>query len=369
MNSSRTNLYILGGFIVFAALFSALIFIPRWQALIYENKVKEHINNINDAKDRAAAIKDIELYENSARLTIAQIVGGLVLLAGLYFTHQNLKIAQENLKNAEEGKLTDRFSKGIEMLESDKLGIRLGGISALEGVALASQKDHWTVMEILTAFVREKAPYIPVETENPPEPSQSGTREDIQAIMTVIGRRKWRETEILDINLEGVNLAGCRLWKADLSKAYLSKANLNGAYLNQANLSEANLSGAYLSGANLSKANLSEANLNGATLSKAGLIEANLNGAVLSKANLSGAYLKEADLRKVYLSETDLSGAFLYGANLNGARFITINQITSASAFQKAKLPPEIEKELKEWQAKQAEENQSASEVSSGDEK
>ncbi|HEX8738159.1 MAG TPA: pentapeptide repeat-containing protein, partial [Pyrinomonadaceae bacterium] len=293
MNPSRTNLYILVGIIVFAALFSALIFIPRWQASIYERKVTEHINNISDAKDRAAAIKDIELYENSARLTIAQIVGGLVLLAGLYFTYQNVvaaqnnaKTAQENLRITEEGKLTDRFSKAVEMLGSDKLEVRLGGIYALERIARDSQKDHWTVMEVLTAFVRENSHKL-LEGQ-PPET----LREDIQAIMTVIGRREWRETERLDINLERVNLNGCKLWKANLSKAYLSEANLNGAYLRDADLSRTNLSMADLNGADL----------NGANLNKAILFAADLTEADLHRANLN------ADLREANLNDADLSG-------------------------------------------------------------
>ena len=51
--------------------------------------------------------------------------------------------------------MTDRYTKAIEQLGSDKLDVRIGGIYALERVARDSARDHPTVMEVLTAFIRE----------------------------------------------------------------------------------------------------------------------------------------------------------------------------------------------------------------------
>src|SRR5262249_13348845 len=103
-----------------------------------------------EPKDRIQFEKDVVAAENSARVTLAQILGGFALLVGLYFTYKNIKVA-------EEGKLTERFSKAVELLGSEKLDVRLGGIYALERIARDSLKDHWTVMEVLTAFVREQS--------------------------------------------------------------------------------------------------------------------------------------------------------------------------------------------------------------------
>ena len=60
--------------------------------------------------------------------------------------------------------LTDTFSKAVEQLSSDKMELRLGGLYTLErlaGEVLDSPRDadrnlYWTVMETLTAFVRER---------------------------------------------------------------------------------------------------------------------------------------------------------------------------------------------------------------------
>ena len=51
--------------------------------------------------------------------------------------------------------MTDRYTKAIEQLGSDKLDVRIGGIYALERIARDSARDHPTVMEVLTAFIRE----------------------------------------------------------------------------------------------------------------------------------------------------------------------------------------------------------------------
>ena len=87
----------------------------------------------------------------------------------------------------------DRYSRAIEQLGSDNLDIRIGGIYALEGIALESSKHHPTVMEVLTAFIREHS-----QEQWPPSDDPAGggkersTRPDIQAALTVVrapGRR------------------------------------------------------------------------------------------------------------------------------------------------------------------------------------
>jgi hypothetical protein len=45
----------------------------------------------------------------------------------------------------------------VEQLGSDKLEVRLGGIYSLERISKESPDDYWTVMENLTAFVRERS--------------------------------------------------------------------------------------------------------------------------------------------------------------------------------------------------------------------
>ena len=334
INFLSRNLYVIGAIILAFILILLLWKVPQWQSNAYRgNFTDEEIQKLSP-QEKIQLERNAADIENATRLTLAQIIGGLVLLVGLYFTYQNVKAAQDNAKTAqenikltqenlritEEGKLTERFSKAVELFGSEKIDIRLGGIYALERIARDSQKDHWTVMEILTAFVRENS-HKKEEDISP--------REDIQAIMTVIGRRKWSETETQRLNLEEVNLTKYALTEANLRRTNLFSANLIRADLTRADLIEVNLRGADLHDAFLNGADLSKADLSNANLSNAYLIEVNLSGAFLIGANLSGA---------------NLSGANLSGANLSGAEFITSEQILSANNAKKAILPTKLEK-------------------------
>lgn len=342
MKLSTKKFYILGGVIIALLFLLILLVIPQWQSKAYRANFPPEVIEKLTPQERINLEKNAADIENSTRLTIAQIVGGLALLAGLYFTYQNVKTAQDNLRITEQGKLTERFSKAVELLGSDKLDIRLGGIYALERIARDSNKDHWTVMEVLTAFIRENAPYIPNQEEKTPEEEIPKPREDIQAIMTVIGRRKWSDMERQVLNLQEVDLAGCVLVDANLNKANLWHSNLYCAKMVGANLNSAYLSFANLELASLNSANMEYANFHSASLIRANLHSANLSRAKLIQTNLTHANLSDADLRE---------------ANLKMAQFITLEQLLSARFFEEALLSPRLEKELKEWQAKQAKEN------------
>lgn len=364
MKFSTKILYIAGSIVSASILICILWFFPRWQSAAYMERFPPEVLQELKPAERVQLEKNAAEIENSNRVTIAQIVGGLALLSGLYFTYLNVRTAQDNLRITEEGKLTERFSKAVELLGSDKLDVRLGGIYALERIARDSQKDHWAVMEVLTAFVRENShrklvAEIDQEQKNAvttdrgkdvSEAENGKPREDIHAIITVIGKREWRATEKQSLNLQGLylskfNLSGLDLSNANLSETNLSRTNLSRTILSGTNLCEADLfsadlfsadlRNANLSEANLSEANLNEADLSGADLSessllKSKLINTNLKSAILYKANLSRANLDRANLysanlREAYLSWTNLSGANLYSANLSEANLYSAN--------------------------------------------
>lgn len=151
-------------------------------------------------------------------------------------------------------------------LGSDRLDVRLGAIYALERIMIDSVGDHPTIVEVLAAFVRECTPAAASGPDldaggHPEQHPRPAT--DLQAAVTVLGRRPAGRTERGRVNLTRANLAG-----ADLTGAALAGAGLAGA-----NLFHANLAGADLGGADLTLADLGCANLAGATL--AGAMPAN----------------------------------------------------------------------------------------------
>ena len=83
----------------------------------------------------------IATLENQYHTTLAQILGGGAVVIGIYFGWKNYLTAQENLKTAQEGQITDRFTRAVDQLGAkDKDGkpvfeVRLGAIYALEGIA------------------------------------------------------------------------------------------------------------------------------------------------------------------------------------------------------------------------------------------
>src|SRR6516165_12078977 len=148
-------------------------------------------------------------------LTAAAIgVGGTVIvgIAGFWAsvrnTNKTTALALRAVELTEQGQVTDRYTKAIEQLGSDKLDVRIGGIYALERIALDSPRDHPTVFEVLAAFVREhSAEQWPPEKERGAELSERATRPDVQAVMSVIGRREVSH-DGGQIDLTGVNLTG-----------------------------------------------------------------------------------------------------------------------------------------------------------------
>ena len=130
---SKTYLSIFGIlFLISIYIFIYLIQqIPHWQVAQFG------INNSTE----------VAQLENSYRATLAQILGGSAVAIGIYFAWKNLKVAQE-------GQITERFTRAVNQLGSRKIEIRLGGIYALERISKESDKYYWIVMKILTAYVR-----------------------------------------------------------------------------------------------------------------------------------------------------------------------------------------------------------------------
>jgi len=278
--------------------------------------------------------RDVPALVNEYRRTWAQILGGLALLLGLYFTWRTLQVNRE-------GQITERFTRAIDQLGKVEDGtkrfeIRIGGIYALERIARESEEDYWPIMEVLTAYVRHNSHWPHGQIRSLQDVRELVARgfdlkevvpdrvePDIEAIMTVLRRRagSYGSGEPQPLNLSDTNLAKVDLREANLSYAYLPGAYLFVANLWRAVLSNAKLWDARLYGANLTgEASLIGADLTGAQLWRANLKEATLIAAILKKAEFLQADLSEANLGLANLEGADLTRADLSGANLGSAK-------------------------------------------------
>jgi uncharacterized protein YjbI with pentapeptide repeats len=334
--------------IVTIALLSLTI-IPHWQVSQF---------GINNTVDKVN-------YENQYRATFAQILGGIAIGIGLYYTWRRVTIAENELKISQEGQITERFTRAIDQLGAiNQLGnpaieIRLGGIYALEGIANESEKYYLQIIEILTAYVRMNS-YIREEDYKNLDFEELSNRAyldsdirlkdspEIQAIVTVISRRKnflgagefsgleFQKTYLRAANFTGtttnkiytfkrsdreVHLEGAFFYQADLIGADFERAQLKGANFYNAYLTRAYFINANLQGAKIEWAHLERASFEGANLEEASFDWSQLHGAIFVKAYLKGTRFYAADLIYAMFNEANLENATFGGANLENATF------------------------------------------------
>jgi uncharacterized protein YjbI with pentapeptide repeats len=320
--------------------------------------------------------------------TAAQLLGGAILLIGLYWTAKNVEVNRE-------GQITERFTRAIEQLgETDDTGrprleIRLGGIYALERIARDSDKDYGPIMEVLTAYLRENARRPPerpdalpmtqqeIDDEMAEElfasrvPGEPRPRADIQAVLTVLGRRSPRrhfvEPERLDLrgvdlrhtdleglhfehamfqfadfrnaNLDYTHLEDSYLGMAQMEHVRLHSTRLTGAWFAQTHLNHANFSGVRFRDSHFSDCFLTGANFQNADLQRTSFLGATLDGANFRKAHLEEAIFTNMDVGRARFDGAHLEGTYLRGADLRRARGLTNEQIAVAITDEDTQLP------------------------------
>ena len=233
-------------------------------------------------------------------------------------------VATRQAETAQRSLLNERYQKGAEMLGSEGLSVRLGGIYALWRLAEEYPEEYYILtMHLFCAFVRDPtrkaveaglidgglftsdAEFTSGEEEADEEDGIARpprVRDDVQAIIDLIRKRSEKHITVereadFRLDLRAAKLRFASLASMSLARTLLVKADLSNAILNGTILSGANLYNAVLSGANLEDVNLRGAILKGADLSEAnlknckGLTREQLDGAVAPDApppNLTG---------------------------------------------------------------------------------
>jgi uncharacterized protein YjbI with pentapeptide repeats len=302
---------------------------------------------------------------------------GLTALVALLFTWMSVDQARTELRIAQQGQITNRFTAAINNLGSNSEDVRLGGIYALQRIMLDSARDQPTILSVLSAYARRHAPLpaggfakVPEDVVAVPPPT------DVQAVLSVLADRSIdhdKRAGLLDFH--GTDLRGATVvargkkpsatggmaWSpgapksrapfrmADFSEADLRYSQFNGvdvrdAYFLHSNLAGASfddvdLSHAQIESADLTRTTISQANLTGAYLTSVKLHKAeldtavNLTKATLLTADLTDALLDGANLHNAALIGANLRGASLTYANLHGARLSNVDQEALADEF------------------------------------
>ena len=275
---------------------------------------------------------------------IGLVIAGLIALPLAIWRSM---VAQKQVDVAQQSLLNERYQQGAEMLGSDVLSVRLGGIYALRRLAEEHPEQyHIQAMRLLCAFVRNPTKDTVVQT-GMNDPEEGPPREDVQVAMNTIcacheinagpdSSTKWNSVTRFWLDLRDADLRGVQLQRVNLlvkpslpgsTYAEVSNSHIGGADFARAQLHSARMDYGKFPGANFENTNLSGAHLLGADLSRASLFHASLSGIVLVGANLSGAWLAGANL-----SGADLTAANLSGARLYGVQGVTQSQLDQATA-------------------------------------
>lgn len=265
-------------------------------------------------------------------LTLAALVGTLI---GLPLAGYRSWIANKQLRLMERGQRDERFQKAADMIGSQTLSTRLGGIFALERLSTEFPEEyHVQVMKQLCAFSRchgneltgdgkvlQNSDFFAVVSEfaakrvetaefnEQANDQPSAVFPDVEAATRVIGSRGSVQKGIeenakgFQIDLCGAILNNASLWNCNLSNTQLMKANLRNAKLLGANFSNATVSGAIFHSAILPSADFTEAIADSACFEHAMLSGANFTNAQLWRANLNGASISGAKLTNTALGD------------------------------------------------------------------
>jgi uncharacterized protein YjbI with pentapeptide repeats len=285
--------------------------------------------------------------EDLGRSRTAYLAGlaGLLAAVGAFYTHRNFVLGRDQFKLSSKvaaqthqldqaRQITERFSRAIEHLGTEKSEVQLGGIYALERIARDSPEDHPQVVEVLTAYLRSHTTRDPTEDRPldwPPVHSSKLPKPppDVQSVLSVLGRRKVEQDlpgtvmNLAQLDLEGLVLEKdkARFPGADLSDVMLRRAQLAGADLANARLVDAKLEWSFLAEACLCGTSVSGADFNNATLTRADFTKASGRGLHLMRSDLTGAKVAHVDwigarLDEAVILSTDFSHAILERAML-----------------------------------------------------
>ena len=227
------------------------------------------------------------------------------------------KIAQEQVVLAQSQLMIHRFQMASEMLSSELLATRIGGIYALMRLAENRPEEfHIQTMELFCAFLRNPPPY-PVPHE--------GVHDDIHTILQLLKRRSESSLQLekeqrFHLNLQKAQLTGTALRGSKFANADFDGADLSDVYAEMSDFSHASLRHCKLREGRFGPAKFFLATLFYSDLSRSNFQAADFRRANFHFVNLTDSSLKYADLTGAHISATNLTGASLCLADLSGAR-------------------------------------------------
>lgn len=276
--------------------------------------------------------------EADLRSSLIQLLGGGILVTGLYFTARGFSLTRE-------GHITDRYAKAIEQIGTTNADVRIGGIYALERIARDSQDDRETVIDVLSTYIREHT------KKGHRTPSDEKIGADVQAALLVVARRPGVETERRRLDFYCAGLNDADFAAGDFRGAMFDYGRLDNAHFGGALLDGADLSFCKARGAAFTHTSAQNAHFVNATFSHGWFLNANLENADFSGCDLTSSDfgrrydehgappLPPAVLTNARFTKANLKGTILRGVDLRTLTGLTPDQLREAITDENTLLP------------------------------
>ena len=236
---------------------------------------------------------------------------------GLWLAHQRTMSLSGQTENEAARRVTDAFTKAVELLGHESIAVRQGGIYALGRLASEAEGEHPKIMDIVAAYIRDMSvQHIEREIAKhlPPEKAASDEAEESMQMVEMHHRReniiRWLASNLpMPIDLDAA-IAVIRERRVefdreptserghifDLSNAFLFNADFSRTSLARVNLSDCRFYGCLFVGTTLAGSNIAKSDFKGSDMEDAKFDNADIRGVDLSEArNLTQAQVDSAD--------------------------------------------------------------------------
>ena len=206
------------------------------------------------------------------------LAGAGIAPLALWLAYKRTSSLSDQIDNESARRVTDAFTKAVELLGNTDPAVRQGGIAALGRLAKENESEHPKIIDIVAAYIRHRSP----AKSDASRPERLDI--DIDAAVAVIRDRNREFDKTLKEGDYLFDLSGCYLVNADLSLA---------------NLVRVNLTDCVFQGCLFRKSDLSEADMNGSEFPESEFQGTKLDGADIGDADFSKAseeYLTQAQL-------------------------------------------------------------------------
>ena len=254
------------------------------------------------------------------RQSVLLAVGGLIALVGVVVTVTRLYLEREADRRAEaahdlerDENRTSRYATAIEQLGSERAEIQLGGIYALERLAIDSLADRHVIGAVLAAFLRTRAK------------SGDSRGEPERAAAYVVARVDFRDLDLTGARLNDLDLRGGALRGALLIGAQMDRTDLDAADLEGAVMREVDATSLTLNGASLNNAVIENCNFHHLSADETSFVEATIDTSEFLQGEFHATRFEHARLQNVGFTGStfdlvDFENAQLYSVDMGSVR-------------------------------------------------